>query len=245
MSTTIQRTCRTHPGGKFTAPKKAGRPPVKCTDEYPCTASSTAITTKKKPPKHQPKTPAAKELVAAGTDDGPAVPQQRIREINDGRDASASKAKRAKEELVALGWTVEGRVKGTQAEITAVRGDELLVMVWDNGQLSASNYTLWSTDRPRENGMPPSELPTGFDPDRMPDREVIEALAGVKVTWWNRLGQRKETAVVSTKRIQISHVYDEEAIRRGTQPSERILSFVDHDGKGIRSFKLAALLKLG
>lgn len=268
MATERRINCRTHPGGKFIAPVRRGRPPVRCDEGFRCTAYETAIV----PAKNKPKTAAGKELIKVGTDEGPTATRARLQgkldakrarpvdevhteiEIDEpkasaswvkDRDASLAKAKKAKAELHKLGWTVEGKAKDTRAEITAVRDEEMLYMVWEKGVLTTSQYSLWSTDRPRENGMPASELPEDVNLDEMTDREIVAALAGCKVTWWNRLGQLKETAVMSTKQICIEHVYDEKTIASGAQPSERTIKFVDHNGGGYKAFRLGALLKIG
>lgn len=265
MATVRKVICRDHPGGRFVAPPRRGRPPVRCAPEYPCSAAETAISAKKptrkelaakrdaleaadkaaRAPRHQPKTVAAKELIAVGTDEGPAATQERVQATIAGREASLAKARKAKAELEARGWTVEGKGKGTQAEITAVRDDEMLIMVWDNGTLTAQDYSLWAADKPRENGMPASELPAGLDLDTMSDRELLAALVGMQVTWWNRLGQRKESAIISTKRVAIEHVYDQDTIARGAMPSQRIIKFVDVNAGGYKAFQLGALLKIG
>jgi hypothetical protein len=244
MPTAKQLICRSHPGGRFTPPKRKGRPPVRCDESYPCSARDTAIPTK--PPRNAPKTTAAKELIAVGTDEGPTAVRTRIQRAFDGADASREKAKKAKAALIAKGWTVEGKGKGTQAEITAVRDEEMIFMMWDNGNLITSTYSLWAVDKPRDNSMPPTELPPGFDTDTMSDRELIAALSGMRVTWWNRLGQKREDAVVSTTRIAIEHVYEAETIKHGgAVPSQRIIKFADHEGKGFKAFYIGALIKVG
>ena len=243
MATHRKMNCRTHPGGKFVAPQKAGRPPVRCDLElYPCTASTTAVPTK--PAK------LVKSKTAGGIEfNTPAEPdndtQERLQATMAARDASLAKAKKAKRELLALGWTVDGKGSGTQAEITAVRGDEMVIMVWDKGALITSTYSIWATDKPRENGMPARELPDDLQLDTLSDRELVALLKGSVVSWWNRLGSKRETAVVSARRIAIEHVYDEAALARGTEPSERIVKFADHEGAGFKAFRLDALLKIG
>lgn len=241
MPTAKQLICRTHPGGKFTPPKRKGRPPVRCEEAYPCSARDTAIT----PPTHKPKSVAGKQLVSVGTDEGPTAARTRIQANFNGADASREKAKQAKALLVEQGWTVEGKGKGTVAEITAIRGTEMLFMAWDNGALTASNYSLWANNRKRHPSMPDPEFQDGFDPNMMSDRELVHALSGMTVTWWNHLGQSRMTAVVSNKRISIQQLYDEDAIKHGADPADRIISFVDMNGTGFRALRVRELLKIG
>lgn len=130
-------------------------------------------------------------------------------------------------------------------------------MTWQNGTLVKQDYTLWNVDIPKRNNKPESKL--GCDPDEVPDKELVRILSGMKVTWWNSLGQKEETGVIPVDRtveddkakggsrhipaqIRISHMYT------GTgdeQPSDRIVTFNDFGGNGSRSFRVGALLKIG
>jgi hypothetical protein len=150
----------------------------------------------------------------------------------------------AKGQLEPLGWTVSGRagVDGAQswAEVTAARGEELLTLNWVDGILFDQKYSLWNTDRPSKNkdGMPDASIP--FDIDEISDKELAQELAGRKIIWWNRLGTNQETGTIPDV-LKVNHVYS------GTGdevPADRIITFVDRDGGGYRSFRLGALLKV-
>lgn len=156
---------------------------------------------------------------------------------------SLAPAKVAKEHLEAQGWTVTGKAWAEDhhqfASITGARGDETIIMHWNDGQLIAQHYSLWS-EVPRENNKPKGALT--FDPDECTDRELVRALSGMRVTWWNKLGQLEETAVIGPNKITIEHAYS------GTgdeTPGDRIVKFTDHSGAGFRAFRVAALLKVG
>lgn len=176
-------------------------------------------------------------------------------------------AHKAKEDLTPLGWTVKGRAwtenesEGTMcASVTAERGTELLVITWTatksiaGGEYlitSDQNYTLWNTDKPSDNRKPthtvengaPKRLPKlPFNPSLIDDAELIRTIAGQRVVWANRLRSGTEEAIVSPERIQIDHTYNGNG---DTIPGERIIKFVDHDGKSFRNFRLSALLKVG
>jgi hypothetical protein len=145
----------------------------------------------------------------------------------------------AKEKLEALDWVVSGNAKGESAGLTAVRGEEMITMLWLEGRCIDQQYSLWS-EMPAENGKPADKLT--FDPDECTDRELVRALSGMKVTWWNKLGAYEETAIIDPQRIQVEHSYsgigDE-------SPGDRIVKFIDKGGQGFRAFRVAALLKVG
>lgn len=176
-------------------------------------------------------------------------------------------AQKAKEDLTPLGWEVKGRAwtenesEGTLcAQITAHRGTELLVITWtatksiDGGEYlitSDQQYNLWNTDKPSENRKPthtvengrPKRLPKlPFNPALISDKELIQALAGQRVKWANRLRTTAEEAIVSPERIQIDHTYNGNG---DSIPSERIIKFADFGGGGFRAFHLSALLSIG
>jgi len=159
-------------------------------------------------------------------------------------------AKAAKERLVALGWTCKGRawleepglntVAVPCAEVIASRGDELLTMSWRDGKLIKQDYSLWSPDVPAEKQRPIHKL--GFDPDETSDRELVQLLSGVRVTWWNKLAGASDSAIMGTDKIRIEHCYT------GTgdeTPDDRIIHFCDPSSGGFRSFRVGALLKIG
>lgn len=259
MATVRKAICRDHAGGRFTPPVRRGRPPVRCTPEYPCSAVETAI-----PPQGKAKSAHGKQLQEAAVEPVKitrptrkemaaeraafeATDREQRRQakavnqgMSDGLSVSLEKAKRAKAELISRGFTVEGHAKGTTAEITAARDDELIVMAWEDGLLTVSQYSLWSTDKPSENEVPASNLP--FDVDEISDRELVQQLIGRKVTWFNRLKQGTETAYAGRETLRIDHVYN--GVGDET-PADRIIHFIDPDHGGFRTFRLGALLKVG
>ena len=107
-----------------------------------------------------------------------------------------------------------------------------------DGQCVSQEYSLWS-DKPSANNKPAGSLT--FDPDECTDRELIRALAGCKVTWWNKLGQFEQTAIVDAGKIQIEHLYN--SIGDET-PGDRIIKFIDKGNGGFKAFRLGALLKV-
>lgn len=245
MATTVKVPCREHPGGYFTRPQRRGRPPVRCAPEYPCTASTTEV--KQATPEQVAK------AVAKALDDAAANSRKRLTPENVGevvatarrrqQGRSLVKAKQAKEQLQSLGWTVEGQGSAKQdaAGITATRGTELLVMAWIDGNLTSQHYSLWDADHtPEANNRPRADLP--FDPDEIPDRELVQKLSGVKVTWYNKLGDRIEESWISPNAVEIVHQYN--GIGDET-PGARIVRFVDASGGGFRAFRLDALTKVG
>lgn len=163
---------------------------------------------------------------------------------------SVAEAMKAKAFLEPLGWKCNGRgfiftpnpEVGEQqhAELTAVRGSELLVLYWVDGECLHQDYTLWNVDKPSDNSKPADRL--SFNVDECTDRELIRALSGMKVTWWNRLGQKEETAVIEATRIEIVHAYDGKG---DEMPGDRIVKFSDRSGTGFRAFRVGALLEVG
>jgi len=167
------------------------------------------------------------------------------------RNRSVPLAQAAKAELEAVGWTVQGRAymmeldteedvsPDEMAEITAVRGAESLVMVWSNGSLMSQDYSMWHS-KPSKNHMPARRLK--FNPDEMTDNELIRAISGMKVTYWNTLGKSEESYVVSGEKLSIEHFYssngDEDSARR-------MVKFIDLNGNGFRHFHVDSLLKVG
>jgi hypothetical protein len=125
------------------------------------------------------------------------------------------------------------------AQMTATRGSESLVITWNDGKLASQDYNLWHNRRSL-NGMPARKLK--FNPDEMTDRELIRAISGMKVTWWNTLGKTEETYVVSGDRLSIEHFY---ASNGEEDTGRRIVKFLDQNGNGYRHFHAEALLKVG
>jgi len=171
---------------------------------------------------------------------------QPVSEVTTRVNASVPKAHAAKQRLEPLGWSVKGRAwfddeKG-MAEITAVREDETLVLQWADGKLVHQDYGIWDIDQPQKNNKPASRLP--FDPDEVPDKELVGMLQGMTVTWWNALAQSNETATIDPQKITIEHAYT--ATMHGDEtPADRIVKFVAMHGGGFRAFRLGALLKIG
>lgn len=164
--------------------------------------------------------------------------------VDERVNPSIPKATQAKTALTAQGWTVNGRAsfegEEAHASILAVRGEEQLQMVWVDGGLVAQNYNLWNLDKPSVNNTPAHKLP--FDPDEMTDGELVRSISGMKVTWWNRLGQSNETAIVSSDSVKVQHLYN----GKGDEtPADRVITFADKNGDGFRSFRVGALLKIG
>jgi hypothetical protein len=163
---------------------------------------------------------------------------------------SLALAQEAKRRLEALGWTVKGRAwvedlmedpnPAALAQVTAVRGDETISLTWQDGTLVDQNYSLWS-ETPSDNGMPAKKL--SFNPAEMTDGELVRAVSGMKVTWWNALARSNETAVVG-KKLTIEHIYDT-IENGGTDAVKRLIKFVDLNGSGFRAFHVDALLKVG
>lgn len=157
----------------------------------------------------------------------------------------AAEAKAAKDRLVALGWAAKGRATSdgrcVYATVTATRGEEMLVMTWHDNVLVKQDYSLWAHDVPAEKQR---QLPRklGFDPDETPDRELVQRLSGMKVTWWNKLAGTQETAIMGKDKIRIEHSYN--GIGDET-PDDRIIHFCDPSSGGFRAFRVGALLKIG
>jgi hypothetical protein len=262
--------CREH-GGTFEVIPRRGRPPVKCSPDNVCTrfngngksarapkpitqaertANSKAV---RRRPSDMPaglskggeaKLRARFMEELASAEGAPEMPATRASESHaNGRSvvsASLAKAKEAKGLLEAQGWICDGKGKGNLATITASRGEETLLLSFRDGELVDQNYMLWNVDKPAANNMPANKLT--FDTDEMTDSELIKALSGMKVIWWNKLAQNTETGVVSPQKIVIEHSY---AGNGDETPADRIVKFVEHGGAGFRAFRVGALLKVG
>jgi len=158
-------------------------------------------------------------------------------------------AGQTREMLEPLGWMLTGRAgfeplgdgeeeDAAWAEVTATRGTESLFFRWVNGKIQAQVYSLWDSEKTAVgNGAPKSRLT--FDPDQMSDAELVMAISGQPVTWWNRLGRNNEKAIVSKEKVNIQHNFT------GGNESARMVTFVDISGGGFRSFHVDALLKVG
>lgn len=242
----VHITCRTH-GGVFKIVARRGRRPVRCGgtnskgEQIPrCTrypADSAPAATEARPVLKDTKRDLRVSVVTE-------APVETVVNI------SLPLAMKAKEMLTAKGWSVSGAAwledseEGAgrrMAKLEAARDDEHLLMVWTDGELTTQEYRLWKDSQPPEsNGRPKRNL--GFDPDEMPDSELIRVLSGQKVAWYNRLGTNIESGTIGNK-VQIAHTY-----LGGTgdeNPGERVITFVDREGNGFRSFHVSALMKVG
>lgn len=257
-------TCREH-GGIFKVQAKRGRPPVKCSADNVCTRfEGTGKSARALEPitqderKRNSKAVRGSHLPNALTDVGERMRQEYMSKLSEpapeapnkapesnangrsGYGPTATKARQAKSLLEAQGWVVSGKGKGEQATLTASRGEETLFLTFRDGELMEQNYMLWNVDTPKANGTPGNSL--SFDPDELTDREIVHVLSGMKVTWWNRIAQAEQTAIVSPTKIQIEHSFagiDDES------PADRVVKFIDHGGRGFMAFRLGALLKVG
>lgn len=217
--------CRTH-GGTFKIGPKRGRDPVNCGDKWPqCTRYLDVPTANK---------------VVTPMEDTPWIEAQVRLEEQSWLTAGKGRITDPNE---TLSFPNGSRMNGGRfrvVDLTAVRGDEMLIMVWVDGRLMQQDYQLWASDRPSANGKPANALT--FDPDECTDRELVRALAGMKCTWWNVLGQKTEEAIIAPKSIKIEHAYNGLG---DESPGDRIVKFIEHGGAGYRAFRVAALLKVG
>lgn len=227
--------CETH-GGYFTRVPKRGRVPRSCGGSNgQCDRAE--VSTRDYPSAHveQEHTQALKRAVKAA---------ERPRTASNGANPSLDKGMAAKALLEAQEWTVTGKAWVSEddsrwASVTAARGEEMLHIVWKDGEVQDQVYNLWNLDTPSKNGRPNAHLP--FDPDEIPDSELARILVGVKVRWWNKLGMMEDTAVIG-KDLQISLKWT------GTGdafPAARVISFVDAETKMYRAFRLDQLTKVG
>lgn len=203
---------------------RRGRPPVRCSEKTPCTRVDS------------PAKPKGGTMTRT-TSNAPEVIHDPTKPINP----SLLLAKAAKERLVALGWTVEGKAglgEHYWAEISASRGEETLLMRWIDQELTAQEYSLFS-EKPSDNGIPSSAL--GFDPNEITDLELLERIRGMKVTWWNTLAGASQNAVIGGK-VSIEHIHDQ---GEHYDASKRIVKFIDRNAGGFRAFHVGALVKVG
>jgi len=266
MKKTLQ--CREH-GGTFEVIPKRGRPPVKCSPDNVCTRFSgngksvkagkeIAASVAKRHPEVYGRKPRSKAPSNGLTDTGERMRQEYMATLKEsaseapnkapesspnGRssgNASLPRAQSAKAQLEAQGWIATGKAKGNGATLTCSRGEETLFLIFNDGELTSQTYQLW------DNGMPQSKLT--FDTDEMTDSELIKALSGMKVTWWNKLASNTESGVIGTSKIVIEHSY---AGNGDEAPADRIVKFVDYTRQGdgisgrMRAFRLGALIKVG
>jgi hypothetical protein len=242
--------CREH-GGYFYREPKRGRKPVRCSESNQCDAAGNQ--------------PVERPAVGKATDPNAQLREQRTKALKRAVKGSESKSQRisgsnpsldkgqaAKALLEAQGWIVSGKAWHAiapddptdamvgWASVTAARGEEMLHIVWKDGETQDQVYNLWNLDKPSANGKPNSKLP--FDPDEIPDAELAQMLVGVRVKWWNRLAGKEETAVCGKDSIEIEHKWT------GTgdeYPAARLIKFIDVDSGGYRHFRLEQLTKVG
>jgi hypothetical protein len=251
--------CREH-GGRFTIEARRGRPPVRCSPGNECDV----IINETKPRKHEPmpdnrllrgadakaaakrsasKNRRAAERLQEAREEIASVmaapPPEKAVQPRSLAKGVLAKARAAKSHLEALGWKVVGQGSADQISVTGSRGEETISIIWHANGTVSQNYSLWDMDQPRANEKPASKL--GFDPDELPDRELVERISGMKVTWWNRLASGEESAVIPDKVI-IEHCYN--GIGNET-PGDRIVKFVDVMGGGFRAFRVGALMQIG
>jgi hypothetical protein len=156
----------------------------------------------------------------------------------------------AKKLLEPQGWQAKGRawidshVEGEPTEffatLTATRGEEMISFLWRNGKLVSQEYSMWSTDKPTQSGMPRKRL--DFEPDELTDSALVKRLSGRKITFWNHLGKTTQIATLPRgvdKRIKVEHL-----MNGNGDEEHRVISFVDQAGTGFRAFYVDALLKV-
>jgi hypothetical protein len=246
-------TCRVH-GGTFVIEPKRGRPPVKCNDDNPCSA----LTGNRKVPA-QKGSPAARtraQVVDAGVAanrrkasplpqalQAPVKPPQSVPEPLPEVPASVAKALETKALLEPQGWTCHAKRTGDGkgVEFHASRGIErIAIVISTNGTVVFQEYTLWDTQKPSTNEMPPGARKLPFNPDEMTDKELVSMLKERTVVWWNRISKKEESATIPAK-VQVTHTFnghDDEV------PADRVITFVDMMGGGFRTFRQGALMRL-
>lgn len=220
-------------------PPRRGRAPVKCTPEHPCRLNGEIAygpEDAKAPRKRTPKETRTRVAAEINRQKAPESPV----EETDPREASLTKALEAKGLLEAVGWTVRGTPYNSNGvRVHAVRGDERLVIILEDGRVTSQDYSLWPAQI-ADIGKPESKLP--FDPEEASDREVVAHLNGMPVKWWSQLRQAEESAIIGTGRIKIERLFEGSSEQSN---GSRIISFIDHGGGGFRSFRLNALTKVG
>lgn len=262
-------TCRDH-GGTFERPVRRGRPPVRCSDDNMCSKHPDVKVIQEAPARGRkgvvkpgtrrtkaPLTPTKAQRDAAAVAAAKAkalseplpkalqVPVKTPRkavEPSAPANPSVPMALAAKALLEPQGWTCHATTPTpVRVEFHASRGTERLALVWENGEPISQDYTLFDTEKLSANGIPAGKRKLPFDPDEMTDSELVKALSGMTVVWWNRIAQGEERATLPSK-VQITHTFN------GTGdevPGDRVVTFVDVHGGGFRSFRAGALMRLG
>lgn len=238
MATKKRLMCREH-GGIFEIIPKRGRQPVRCKAETPCDRAD------------QPEHKVGDSVTVGGIKftKHAEYPAENHATPVPTTNPSLPLAMHAKALLEAVGWVVKGRawtaVDAGQseqlaycAEITASREQETLIMTWQDGELVNQHYAMEFV-KPSMNGMPGRQL--DFDPDELTDSELVRMVRGMKVTWWNTIGNSTESAVVGGN-VTIEHIFFATGDEDNTK---RIVKFLDHGGGGFRAFHVTALMKVG
>lgn len=228
--------CRTHNGGVFSIPPRKGRPPVRCTEQYPCDKVNTASTSNRG-------AIAARVGASEASNRAKQLAKSITRPAEPAVNPNVPLAMAAKAQLEAVGWLVKGKAfiddEGTPyVHLVASRGPETLVIEWQNGKLLSQQYAL-EFIKPSENGYPARQL--SFDPAELTDSELVRMIRGMKVQWWNTIASSTETAVIGDK-VTIEHMFFTSGDEDNTK---RIVKFIDHSGGGFRAFHVSALLKVG
>ncbi len=244
--------CRAH-GGTFKIGPKRGRDPVNCGGKWPECSRVTGDNPVDMKRIRVPKLTEEESLARRMADSAA------IRGTSQPKPTGETPWIEAQVRLEEQGWLTSGKGRVTEPSeflsfpngrqmsggrfqivtLTAVREDELLIMVWADGELVQQTYSLWH-EKPSANGKPAGNLT--FDPDECTDRELVRALGGMKCTWWNVLGQKEETAVIDAESIKIEHSYNGKG---DESPGDRIVKFIERGAGGFRAFRVAALLKVG
>jgi hypothetical protein len=226
MAPMKQFKCRVH-SGIFKMPARRGRPPVQCTAQHPCSRSDETTTT---------------VVPSRAADTASAIKNARMTEHavpSPNAPVSMAKAMAAKKQLEVVGWIIKGRAwqedGAACAEIIATRNDEFLMIVWKDGTPVSQQYTMWNESNSRVLA-PRRHL--NFDPSELTDAELADALRGCKVTWWNKISNGTEEAIVPDK-LSIEHVYS----HGQEDPSMRIVKFCGM-GSMFRAFHVGALLSI-
>jgi len=154
------------------------------------------------------------------------------------------------------GWEVE--CDGGAVE--AMRGDEVLIVVWEDGrwQRYESSYTEGNHERmvgsmstalkilaepPFVNGY---RKYVPFSVDGATDEEVFDCVIGKRLTWLNGLTDELEYArlLPDGRSPKTGKQYHMHTNLSESSEGRRILTFVDADGSGFRSVALDALIRV-
>lgn len=218
-----QIKCREH-GGTFSITPKRGRPPVRCSEDNPCELGGKG-----------------RSEIGLGVTRPPAKVKATPAPASVHKNPSVPFAHKAQTELTPLGWILKGKagfVDGVGwAEVVAARGVESIILRWEDGKKVTQEYSIWDSESsPEQNGRPKSQL--RFDPNEMTDLDLARELSGRTITWWNRLANNTDKAVIGEK-LEIQHCYT------GGNETARFLRFVDqteHRGS-YRAVHVEALIK--